>query len=93
MKNLHLVFISASFLVFMMAACDASVSSKKTDQTTVREFNLQRYFGLWYEIGRYQNSFERNLVGVTATYMPKEDGRVEEKEEEERYGSTRSIQI
>ena len=77
MKNRCLVFIFASFLVFSLAACDASVSSKKTDQTTVREFDLQRYLGLWYEIGRYQNSFERNLVGVTATYTPKKDGRVE----------------
>ena len=77
MKKRYPVFIVASFLVFAMAACDASVGSKKTDQTTVREFDLQRYFGLWYEIGRYQNSFEKNLVGVTATYTPQENGRVE----------------
>jgi lipocalin len=47
------------------------------DKTTVKEFNVQKYLGTWYEIARYQHSFEKDLVGVTATYTLKENGKIE----------------
>lgn len=47
------------------------------DKTTVKEFNVQKYLGTWYEIARYQHSFEKELVGVTATYTLKENGKIE----------------
>ena len=39
--------------------------------------DLNRYAGLWYEIGRYENGFERDCEGVTARYTVREDGIVE----------------
>jgi apolipoprotein D and lipocalin family protein len=39
--------------------------------------DLNRYSGLWYEIGRYENGFERNCEAVTAEYRPRADGMVE----------------
>jgi len=42
----------------------------------VKEFELERYLGTWYEIGRYPHRFERNLAGVTATYSLREDGMI-----------------
>lgn len=47
------------------------------DQTTVKELDLNRYLGKWYEIARFPHSFEKNLVGVTATYTLKDDGMIE----------------
>ncbi len=47
------------------------------DQTTVKELDLNRYLGTWYEIARFPHSFEKNLVGVTATYSLREDGKIE----------------
>ena len=47
------------------------------DQTTVKALDLNRYLGKWYEIARFPHSFEKNLVGVTATYRLKEDGMIE----------------
>lgn len=47
------------------------------DKTTVKEFNVQKYLGTWYEIARYQHSFEKELVGATATYTLKENGKIE----------------
>ncbi|KQW86616.1 lipocalin family protein [Brevundimonas sp. Root1279] len=38
--------------------------------------DLDRYVGLWYEIGRYENGFERGCEGVTARYARREDGLV-----------------
>ncbi len=35
-----------------------------------------RYAGRWYEIGRYENSFEKGCEAVTADYSLKADGEV-----------------
>lgn len=43
---------------------------------SVRPIELQRYAGLWYEIARFPNRFERNCEGVTAEYRLRDDGRV-----------------
>lgn len=46
------------------------------DKTTVKELDLNRYLGTWYEIARFPHSFEKNLVGVTATYRLRDDGKI-----------------
>jgi len=46
------------------------------DTKTVKELNLNRYLGTWYEIARFPHSFEKNLVGVTATYSLRDDGKI-----------------
>jgi apolipoprotein D and lipocalin family protein len=38
---------------------------------------LDDYLGLWYEIGRYENAFERGLEGVTAEYRARPDGAIQ----------------
>ncbi len=43
---------------------------------TVKEVDLQRYLGTWYEIARYEHYFERGCRDVTATYTLKEDGEI-----------------
>jgi apolipoprotein D and lipocalin family protein len=42
----------------------------------VKTVDLNRYAGLWYEIGRYENGFERDCEGVTARYTVRDDGLV-----------------
>lgn len=42
----------------------------------VKGFELSRYLGTWYEIARMPNWFERDLVNVTATYSPRDDGKI-----------------
>lgn len=46
------------------------------DNTTVTELELDRYLGTWYEIARFPHSFEKDLVGVTANYSLKENGKI-----------------
>lgn len=38
--------------------------------------DLTRYAGRWYEIGRYENGFERGCEAVTADYAVRDDGLV-----------------
>jgi len=46
------------------------------DKTVVKELDIERYLGTWHEIARYDHSFERGLVGVTATYSYRKDGKI-----------------
>jgi len=39
-------------------------------------FDVYRYLGTWYEIGRLDHSFERGLEKVTAHYRLREDGSI-----------------
>lgn len=41
-----------------------------------RSVDLQRYLGRWYEIARYDQSFERGCDEVSADYRLRTDGRI-----------------
>jgi len=62
--------------VLFICSC-TKTQSQMIDKTTVKELDLNRYLGKWYEIARFPHSFEKNLVGVTATYRLKDDGMIE----------------
>jgi apolipoprotein D and lipocalin family protein len=64
------------FSILFYCNC-TKTSSQMIDQTTVKELDLNRYLGTWYEIARFPHSFEKNLVGVTATYSLRSDGKIE----------------
>ena len=42
--------------------------TKMPKPKTVEDVNYTNYVGKWYEIARLDNRFEKDLVGVTATY-------------------------
>ena len=66
------VIMAASLAATMpMVAC-----TKEFDNSTVREFDLSRYLGEWYEIARYDHSFERGMDNTMAQYILQEDGKV-----------------
>jgi len=71
MKNLLLLFI-------LFFSCNTKVMTQP-DQTINNEFSfqLEKYLGTWYEIARFDHSFERGLQGVTATYSLKPDGKIQ----------------
>jgi len=62
-------------LVFLLVVACKSHNSM-IDKTVVKEFDLEKYLGEWYEIARYDHKFERGLVGVTAHYSLQEDGKI-----------------
>ncbi|PKL75502.1 MAG: lipocalin [Candidatus Melainabacteria bacterium HGW-Melainabacteria-1] len=43
----------------------------------VPALDLDRYLGRWYEVARYQHTFEKSLVGATAEYSLRKDGKVD----------------
>jgi apolipoprotein D and lipocalin family protein len=58
----------------LLLSCKAQKSM--IDKTVVNDVDIQRYLGVWYEIARYDHRFERDLVGVTATYSYRKDGKI-----------------
>ena len=56
-------------LVFLVSAC----TGVPEGVTTVRNLDLERYLGKWYEIARLDHGFERGLSHVTATYSKRND--------------------
>jgi len=43
---------------------------------TVEKVDINKYMGTWYEIARFDHSFEKGLKCVSANYTLREDGRV-----------------
>ena len=73
----YLIVLFLTILMPNFIQCRTQNTENMIDKTTVKNLNLDKYLGTWYEIGRYQHSFEKNLVGVTATYTKMENGMIE----------------
>lgn len=81
-----MTFKRASFVLLIAAASVAALSGCATLQRgpvgnpavpqPAKSVDLNRYAGLWYEIGRYENGFERGCEGVTAQYALRDDGLI-----------------
>lgn len=61
-------------LVLISASCQSQ--NTMIDKTVVKELNLEKYLGTWYEIARFDHKFERGLEGVSANYSMREDGKI-----------------
>lgn len=64
------------FLTSLLVGLGAVASAQQIDYTTITAFDLNRYLGKWYEIARYDHAFERGLVGTTAEYTLRDDGKI-----------------
>ena len=64
------------FVLAMFPAL-SSAQSGQFDNSPIRSFDLSRYLGTWYEIARFDHSFERGMSGVTAEYVLRDDGKVD----------------
>lgn len=67
-----LVWLVVPLALVVLAGC----TGRPTGVQAVRDFQLERYLGLWYEVARLDHGFERGLVDVTAEYRLTDDGRV-----------------
>ncbi|MGJ8725791.1 MAG: lipocalin family protein [Roseibacillus sp.] len=56
-------FLALFPLFLFLASCSTQV-----EQPTITKLDTAKYAGLWHEIGRLPNPFEKNVVAATATY-------------------------
>ena len=64
-------------LVSSLALAAGCVSVPKVDNAPVVALDLNRYLGEWYEIARFDHSFERGVEQAKAKYSLKDDGTIE----------------
>jgi apolipoprotein D and lipocalin family protein len=70
--------VAAPALVALALLGCASVPPKGWGPLSlVPGFDAQRYLGRWYEIARFPHGFESSLVGVTAEYSQRSDGKIQ----------------
>lgn len=62
-KYFALILLSIIFI-----SCNNKSNNTNMNYSVVDSVDIERYMGTWYEIARFPHSFEKNLVGVTATY-------------------------
>ncbi|MDQ2180400.1 lipocalin family protein [Marinifilum sp. D714] len=63
-------------LTSLVLLCSCKGQESVIDNSVVKDLNIDLYLGKWYEIARFDHSFERGLVGVTAHYSMREDGKI-----------------
>jgi apolipoprotein D and lipocalin family protein len=60
------------------SAIDTAPDGTKDALTTIEALDVPRYMGIWYEIAKYPNWFQRKCTGnTTAEYSLKSDGKVQ----------------
>ena len=63
--------------LYVVAVCLAGcMSGPAVDNTPVSALDLDRYLGSWYEIARFDHSFERGVEEAKAVYTLNRDGTI-----------------
>ena len=65
------------FLMALSAMLFTGCESAKLDNSTVKSVDLSRYLGSWYEIARFDHSFERGMEYAMAHYTMRDDGKID----------------
>lgn len=64
-------------LVLLLMACNSPQEKNLPQLVTVKQVDLNKYIGLWYEIAKIPNSFQDQCDhGTTAEYRIDEDGDI-----------------
>ncbi len=75
------IFCSIAFLAVAILMSGCVFEDPFVQSLPSKDVELSRHLGTWYEIARIPNWFEKDLVGVTATYTLKPNGEIEVRNE------------
>ena len=70
MKKLILIICAMSLFSNISRAQDL-------DKSTVKTLDLSSYLGTWYELARFDHTFERGMQEVMAFYELRDDGKID----------------
>ena len=74
--NLSSAALRSGILVTSIALAAGCASTLKVDNAPVATLDLDRYLGEWYEIARFDHSFERGVEQAKANYTQNADGTI-----------------
>ncbi len=65
------------FILLLIIVVSLNLMAQQNPPKTVKYVDLKKYAGLWYEIAKIPNSFQKQCVkGTTAKYILTEDGEI-----------------
>lgn len=70
---MRLLFALVS-LPLLLAACERGPIGNANVPEPAKPVELSKYLGTWYEIGRYENRFEKGCSAAQAEYSMRDDG-------------------
>ena len=62
-----------SFITLMLVSCSTSKVQKNSE---LEEFDESKFLGKWYEIGRIDYFFQKNIINSIAEYSLNENGTI-----------------
>lgn len=65
--------INIFLVIFLLSSCS---SFPETNNKVVKNFDIDKYMGRWYEIARLDHPFERGCDYAAADYSMRDDGKV-----------------
>lgn len=71
--NVVLIVVLLGIAAYLIYSCSSSAT---VDNTVVKNVDLNRYLGKWYEIARFDHSFERSMQQCTAIYSLQPNGKI-----------------
>lgn len=74
MKKRYVYFSLGAAVLSLMLLQSCAVQSKNV--VAIEDFKSDEYLGRWYEIARFDYSFEKNLDNTTAEYSLNPDGSI-----------------
>lgn len=76
MKSKVLLLLSVFLIGTIGTSCQTNKNNKTMNTTTVSNLDVNRFMGSWYEIARYEHSFEKGMTHVKANYSLLPDGTI-----------------
>ena len=77
MKKYCKLLYAFPFLAALLSHCGCQANNHlKVDNSTVKQLDIHRYMGKWYEIARYNHSFEKGMTHVCTEYTLQPDGKI-----------------
>lgn len=76
MKSKVLLLLSVFLFGTIGISCQTNKNNKTMNTTTVSNLDVNRFMGSWYEIARYEHSFEKGMTHVKASYSLLPDGTI-----------------
>jgi lipocalin len=69
--------ISSAFAELFGVAATAKRHNTPLERSVVRDFEIEDFAGVWYQIARLEDNREQELSNVTATFMVDRDGMID----------------
>ena len=72
-KFIYAIPMVAALLAHSSCRADKSMN---INTSTVKQLDIPRFMGKWYEIARYDHTFEKGMTHVTAEYSLEDNGKI-----------------